>query len=127
MAKKEFKYRGHTVEELQAMSLKEISELLPARARRKISRGFTPAEKILVRNLRASSKPVKTQCRSMIILPEMVNKTVKIHNGKTFEDLLIQPEMIGHYFGEYALTRKKVAHSSPGVGATRSSSNVSVK
>jgi len=35
--------------------------------------------------------------------------------------------MLGHYLGEFALTRAKVAHSAPGVGATRSSSNVSVK
>jgi small subunit ribosomal protein S19 len=127
MAKKEFKYRGRSIEELQAMGLKELAELLPARARRKIKRGFTDPEKILLRNLRTSSKPVKTQCRSMIILPEMVNKSVKIHNGKTFEEIIIQPEMVGHYFGEFSQTRKRVAHSSPGVGATRSSSNVSVK
>ncbi|MBW2965412.1 ribosomal protein S19 family protein, partial [Candidatus Woesearchaeota archaeon] len=99
----------------------------PARARRKINRGFTDAEKVLLRNVRKSSKPVKTHCRSMLILPEMVNKTIKIHSGKSFDDVMIQPEMIGHYLGEFALTRKKVAHSSPGVGATKSSSNVSVK
>ena len=127
MAKKEFSYRGKSIEELQAMGIKELAELLPARARRKIKRGFTEQEKILLRNVRSSSKPVKTQCRSMIVLPEMVNKTIKIHSGKTFEEVLIQPEMIGHYLGEFALTRKRVAHSSPGVGATRSSSNVSVK
>lgn len=127
MAKKEFKYKGNTLEELQAMSLKEVSEILPAKARRKISRGFTDAEKILLRNVRKSAKTVKTHCRSMIILPEMVNKIVKVYNGKSFEDVMVQPEMIGHYLGEFALTRKRVAHSSPGVGATKSSSNVSVK
>ncbi|MBW2965389.1 ribosomal protein S19 family protein, partial [Candidatus Woesearchaeota archaeon] len=83
--------------------------------------------KILLNNVRKSSKPVKTHCRSMIILPIMVNKTLKIYNGKSFEEVIIQPEMIGHYLGEYSQTRKRVAHSSPGVGATRSSSNVSVK
>jgi len=127
MAKKEFKYRGKSLEELQEMGLKELAELFPARARRKLKRGFTDSEKILLRNLRASSKPVKTHCRSMIILPEMVNKTIKVHTGKVFEDVVVQPEMIGHYLGEFAQTRKRVAHSSPGVGATRSSSNVSVK
>ncbi len=127
MAKKEFLYRGKSLEELQAMGLKELIELFPAQARRKIKRGFTDQEKIFLRNLRKGSKPVKTHCRTMIILPEMVNKTVKIHNGKSFEELLIQPEMLGHYLGEFSQTRKRVAHSSPGVGATRSSSNVSVK
>ena len=127
MAKKEFLYRGKSLEELQAMGLKELTELFPARARRKIQRGFTDPEKILLKNIRASSKAVKTHCRSMIILPEMVNKTIKIHNGKVFEEVVIQPEMIGHYLGEFSQSRKRVAHSSPGVGATRSSSNVSVK
>ena len=127
MAKKEFLYRGKSIEELQAMGLKELTELFPAAARRKIKRGFTDQEKILLKNLRNSSKPVKTHCRSMIVLPEMVSKTVKIHNGKAFEEVVIQPEMIGHYLGEFSQTRKRVAHSSPGVGATRSSSNVSVK
>ena len=127
MAKKEFFYRGKNLEELQEMGLKELTALLPAAARRKIQRGFTEQEKILLNNLKKSGKPVKTHCRSMIILPEMVNKTIKVYNGKTFEDIIVQPEMIGHYLGEFSLTRKRVAHSAPGVGATRSSSNISVK
>jgi small subunit ribosomal protein S19 len=63
----------------------------------------------------------------MLILPEMVGTVIKIYTGKSFEPVEIQPEMIGHLLGEFALTRKRVAHSSPGVGATRSSANVSVK
>jgi len=35
--------------------------------------------------------------------------------------------MIGHYFGEFSLTRKRSEHSAPGVGATRSSSALSVR
>ena len=127
MAKKEFLYRGKKIEELQAMSLKEVSKLLPAAARRKINRGFTEQEKILLNNMKLSKKPVKTHCRAMIVLPEMVGLTIKIYTGKVFEDLIVQPEMIGHRLGEFALSRKRVAHSAPGVGATRSSSNISVK
>ncbi|MBW2968449.1 30S ribosomal protein S19 [Candidatus Woesearchaeota archaeon] len=112
---------------MQQHSINELAELFNSAARRKIKRGFTEQEKILVRNIRKSSKPVKTHCREMIILPEMVNKTLKVHNGKAFEEILIQPEMIGHRLGEFSHSRKRVAHSSPGVGATRSSSNVSVK
>ncbi|MBN1544593.1 30S ribosomal protein S19 [Candidatus Woesearchaeota archaeon] len=127
MAKKEFIYMGKTLEELQTMGIKELAQLLPSRIRRKLNRGLTDAEKTFLKNLKTSKKPVKTHCRSMIILPEMVNKTIKVHSGKSFDDVLIQPEMIGHYLGEFALTRKKVSHSAPGVGATKSSSNVSVK
>ena len=44
-----------------------------------------------------------------------------------FVPVLIKEKMIGHYLGEFAMTRKIVTHSAPGIGATRSSSAVSVK
>ncbi len=127
MAKKEFKYRGKSIEELQAMSMKELADIFPSAARRKIKRGFTEQEKILIRNLKASSKPIKTHCRTMLILPDMVGREIQVHTGKLFVPVHIIIEMVGDRLGDYALSRKRVAHSSPGVGATRSSSNVSVK
>jgi small subunit ribosomal protein S19 len=63
----------------------------------------------------------------MIILPEMVGKTIKVFSGKDFLSVIIVEEMIGHYLGEFVLTRSKVAHSAPGIGATRSSAALSVK
>ena len=39
----------------------------------------------------------------------------------------IKPEMIGHYLGEFSLTRKHIQHGSPGIGATRSSKYVPLK
>ena len=126
MAKKEFLYRGKKLEDLQQMGLKELAELFPANARRKIKRGFTEEQKKLVEKLKHSDN-IKTHCRDMLVLPEMVGKTIKVYNGKSFMDVIVQPEMIGHMLGEYSLTRSRVAHSAPGVGATRSSSNISVK
>ena len=70
---------------------------------------------------------VKTHCRDLIILPKIVGRKIRIHNGKGFEMVQIEPEMIGLRLGDLSLTRRSVAHSSPGVGATKSSSNVSVK
>ncbi|MBS3098174.1 30S ribosomal protein S19 [Candidatus Woesearchaeota archaeon] len=127
MAKKEFIYKGRAIEELKNMDLKEFSELLPARQRRKIKRGFTEQEKILLKNIKAKKKNIETHCRDMIVLPEMVGMVIKIYNGKEFTPVTIIEEMIGHYFGEFALTRKKVEHSAPGIGATRSSASLSVK
>lgn len=127
MAKKEFKYRGKTLEELQQLSMKEVAELLPAPARRKIKRGLKEQEKILVKNLETSSKPVKTHCRTMIILPNMVGKTIKVYNGKEFIDLNVQAEMIGHRFGEFVLTRKRVMHGDAGVGGTKGKGAVTVR
>ena len=37
----EFTYRGYTTEQLQALTLEEVAELFPARARRTIKRGLS--------------------------------------------------------------------------------------
>ena len=126
MVKKEALYRGKTIEELKELSHKELAPLLTASARRKISRGFTEQEKVFLKNIQKKDR-VKTHCRDMLILPEMVGKTVLVHSGKAFEEIMIQTEMIGSTLGEYSLTRKRVGHNAPGIGATRSSANVSVK
>lgn len=64
---------------------------------------------------------VKTHLRDMIILPEMVGSMVGVYNGKTFNQVEIKPEMIGHYLGEFSITYKPVKHGRPGIGATHSS------
>jgi small subunit ribosomal protein S19 len=121
MAKKIFTYRGKTLEELKVLSIKELAELFPSKQRRKIKRGLSDNEKGLIEKLRVKNG-VKTHLRDMIIFPEMVGKTIKIHTGKEFIPILIQEEMIGYCLGELAQTRRRVAHTGPGVGATRSSS-----
>jgi small subunit ribosomal protein S19 len=127
MAKKEFTYRGMTLEQLQKLSIKELADILPTKVRRKISRrGFTDEEKILLKKLE-KNKIIKTHCRDMIVLPFMVGKTIKIHKGSEFVQVLIEPEMIGHYFGELVLTRRKVEHHAPGIGATKSSGGISAR
>lgn len=129
---KEFTYRGKTLDELKAMPIDEVAKLLPARARRSIKRGFTDAQKRLLKKIDISlagktKKPVKTHCRDMVILPKMIGMHISIHDGKVFTPMEIQPEALGMYLGELMLTRKKVAHSAPGIGATKSSSAVSVR
>ena len=52
---------------------------------------------------------------------------VAVHNGKEYVTIDVKPEMIGHRLGEYAHTRKKVEHSAPGFGATKSSKFVPLK
>ncbi len=126
--RKVFTYRGKTLEELRKMSLQELAELLPARERRKIKRGFTEQEKKFLEKLR--KKPdayIKTHARDMIVLPEMVGRKIGIHNGKEFVPVEIIPEMIGHRLGEFTYNRKKPVHSGPGVGATRSSKFIAAK
>ena len=57
----------------------------------------------------------------------MEGATVRVHNGKEFVMIEIEVRMLGHYFGEFALTRKRVGHHAPGIGATRSTSHVGAK
>ncbi len=127
MAKKEFTFRGKSLEELQQMSREEFAQYLTARKRRSLLRGLTEKHKIFFEKLNKKNDNVRTHNRDLIITPEMVGKTIKLHRGKEFEPVRVQPEMIGHYLGEFSFSRKRVAHSNPGVGATKSSSKVSVK
>jgi small subunit ribosomal protein S19 len=126
MALKEFRYRGKTLEELKSLSLKEFAMLLPARQRRSLLRGLTEPQKKFMIALGKKEAP-KTHCRDMIVLPQMVGRRIQIHNGKAFVNVIIQEEMIGHFFGEFSLSRRSVEHHAPGIGATKSSSALSVR
>ncbi len=127
MAKKEFTYKGKTVSELKQMSIEQFAELVPARVRRSLKRGLTDAEKILVEKIKDGEKDLHTHCRDTPILPLMIGQRIAIYNGKEFLGVEITEEMIGHVLGEFVMTRKKVAHSAPGIGATKSSASISVK
>jgi small subunit ribosomal protein S19 len=124
---KEFIFRGLRTEQIKKLSLKEFAALLPARQRRTIERGFTEAEKTLLKRIAAGDKEIKTHCRDMIVLPSMIGLMLKIHNGKEFPLIKIEEDMIGHRLGEFTATRKKIMHSAPGIGATRSSASLSVR
>jgi small subunit ribosomal protein S19 len=124
---KEFLFRGKKLDEIKTMDIQQFMQLLPSRARRSLKRGLTEQEKILLKNLRAGEKDPKTQCRDMIVLPEMLGRLIKIHNGKEYVPVAIEPDMLGRRLGEFAQTRRKVSHSAPGIGATRSSASLSVR
>ncbi len=144
--KKEFLWRGFSVDELKEIPLFPwgnhmdpgnedydpdadcIANLMPSRPRRSLSRGLSPeCEKLLMRVRASNGKMVRTHCRGMYILPEMVGTTIGVHDGQNFVKLEITPPMIGHSLGEFAKTRKSVTHTGPGVGATRSSQHVALK
>jgi len=138
LARKVFKYQGYTLEELQDMSLEDLVKILPARQRRSLNRGFLPRQQIVLDKFRKLKKQkakekggkplvIKTHCRDMIVLPEMVGTIFGIYNGKEFMEVEFTPEMIGCYFGEFAPTRQRVQHGDPGMGATRSSMFVPLK
>ncbi len=125
--REEFTYRGFTMGELLQMAPSDQVKIMPARVRRKFQRGLTRDEEDLLSRVRAGDPKIRTHLRSMVVVPEMVGKSIEIHNGKEFQKVDIQPEALYHYLGEFALTRHKVAHGAAGIGATRSSKYVPLK
>lgn len=127
--KKEFTYRGLTEEEMKSIPLDEFLQYLPARKRRSLKRGLTKRQEKLLHDIRNSKegKVIKTHLRDMVILPDFFGHHIAVHNGKEFVTVNIKPEMVGHYLGEFAVTRKEVKHAGPGVGATRSSKYMPLK
>ncbi|ESS08629.1 MAG: SSU ribosomal protein S19P [uncultured archaeon A07HN63] len=129
----EFTYRGHTLDELQEMELDEVAELLPARQRRTITRGLSEEHEKLLDEAADSTadetadNPIRTHLRDMPILPGFVGLTFAVYTGQSFERVEVDPEMIGHYLGEFQLTRSSVEHGQAGIGATRSSKFVPLK
>lgn len=129
---KEFTYRGKTVKEIEKMDLNEFAKLVPSRQRRSLARGFTEAQKKLLEKIRkaktgAWKKPIKTQCRNIVVIPDMIGMTIHVHKGREFVPVTITAEMLGHYLSEMTMTRQKVQHSAPGIGATKSSGAMAVK
>lgn len=127
---KQFTYKGKTLEELQKMDLKEFAKLVPSRQRRSLSHGLTNQQKRLLTKIKESKqtkKQIKTHVRDMIVLPEMIGSQLLVHAGKDWVPVFVVDEMLGHYLGEFTLTRKKVQHSAPGIGATKSSGALSQK
>ena len=133
MAEKFTTYKGYDLETLKNMELKEFIKLVPANARRSLKRGFTPSQQKLLKKIKAAAekgatnKMIKTHCRDLPILPIMIGMTLGVYNGKEFIKVEIKPEMLGHFLGEFAPSRKRVQHSAPGVGATRGSLFVPTK
>ena len=133
---RKFTYRGVDLDQLLDMSYEQLMPMLSARARRRFSRGLKRKPLALIKKLRkakkeapAMEKPavVKTHLRDMIVVPEMIGSVVGIHQGKTFNQVEIKPEMVGHYLGEFAITYKPVKHGRPGIGATHSSRFIPLK
>jgi len=126
MVKKEFSFKGKSVEELKEMTIEQFALLCKSRARRSLKRGV---DKHLLKKLAKAQpgKPVRTHSRDAIVIPQMLGLQIAIHKGNAFEIVEIKPKMLGHYLGEFALTRKRLLHGKAGIGATRSSTAISAR
>ncbi|MFH1325720.1 MAG: ribosomal protein S19 family protein [archaeon] len=127
--KKQFTYRGKTIDELKKLDVREFAKLLESKYKRFVLRQFHQIENFTSRaNKKISkNKAVRTHNRDLIIVPQMVGMKIYIYNGKSFVPLIIVEEMLGHKFGEFALSRGKIKHGKAGVGATKGSKAKSKK
>ncbi|MBT96506.1 30S ribosomal protein S19 [Candidatus Pacearchaeota archaeon] len=123
MQKKQFTFKGKTLEELKTLDVREFARLLKSRQRRTVLRNFQEIEEFINRSKKkiGNNKPIKTHKRDLVIVPEMIGMKIQIYNGRNFVSVEIIKEMLGHKFGEFALTRGRVKHGSVGVGATKGS------
>lgn len=127
--KKEFTYRGRTLPELQELGFEEVLELLPSGPRRSYARGLVPPERKFLQRVADSDgqTAIRTHFRHLAVLPRFVGKQIAVYDGKEFQIVTVQPDMIGHRLGEFAPSTTRCAHSGVGVGATRSSKHVPLK
>eukprot|EP00656_Telonema_subtile_P002330 TRINITY_DN11031_c0_g1_i5.p2 TRINITY_DN11031_c0_g1~~TRINITY_DN11031_c0_g1_i5.p2 ORF type:complete len:166 (-),score=48.58 TRINITY_DN11031_c0_g1_i5:127-624(-) len=135
---RKYTYRGVDLENLVHMSIEELLELMHARARRRFKhkpphRYFALRKRLRVAkkncNTAIGEKPVciKTHLRDAMILPDMIGSVVGVYNGKTFNQVEIKADMVGHYLAEFSMSYKPVKHGTAGIGATKSSRFVPLK
>ena len=59
-------------------------------------------------------QPIRTWARSCMIVPEFIGHKFEVHNGKSFIDVYVSEEMVGHKLGEFSATRTFRGHSGGG-------------
>jgi len=128
-SKKQFTYRGKSLEDLKKLDVREFAKLLKSRPRRTLLRQFQVIENFVKRCKEKDSKnkKIKTHMRDIIIVPEMIGMKIQVHSGNQFVLVDIIGEMLGHRLGEFAPTRQKIKHNKSGVGATKGSKHKAKK
>jgi small subunit ribosomal protein S19 len=54
---------------------------------------------------------IKTWARASTITPDMVGRTLAVHNGKVHVPVFVSENMVGHKLGEFSPTRKFRGHA----------------
>ncbi|MGE0707214.1 MAG: 30S ribosomal protein S19 [Planctomycetota bacterium] len=68
-------------------------------------------KRVLEQKAQGDHKPLKTWARRCTIVPEFVNHTFEIHNGKIFHKVFVTEDMVGHKLGEFSPTRTFRGHT----------------
>jgi small subunit ribosomal protein S19 len=67
-------------------------------------------KKVMAQKAQNDHKPIRTWARRCTIVPEFVNHTFEIHNGKIFHKVFVTEDMVGHKLGEFSPTRTFRGH-----------------
>jgi small subunit ribosomal protein S19 len=67
--------------------------------------------KVEIQQQTGRREPIKTWARRCTIVPEFVGYTFKVHNGRTFIDVFVTEDMVGHKLGEFSITRTFRGHT----------------
>jgi len=127
---KEQVFRGKKLPELTALSVADFAKLCTSRARRtllKVGVNKKIMKKVEAQKKNPKAKAIRTHCRDIVVVPEMVGSRFSVYKGKEYESIDIDIKMLGHYLGEFALTRKRLRHGKAGIGATKSSTAVTAR
>jgi len=98
---REFRFRGYNVDQLKNLSIEALLPLLNARQRRSLEKRVGKYMNDEKRKLRERIKSIRdgstndtlrTHVRDMIILPDMVDITINVHNGKDLRRLPLSPK-----------------------------------
>ena len=68
-------------------------------------------KKVLKAKEVGSTDPIQTWARASTIIPDMVNMTFMVHNGKDFKRVQVTENMVGHKLGEFSQTRNYRGHA----------------
>ncbi len=81
---------------------------------RSLKKGFFVEEslqdKVDRMNDTGQKRVVKTWSRRSTVTPDMVGHTIAVHNGMKFIPVYVSENMVGHKFGEFAMTRTFRGH-----------------
>ena len=67
--------------------------------------------KVLSQKDTGAPQPIRTWARGCTIVPEFVNHTFEVHNGKIFHKVFVTEDMVGHKLGEFSPTRVFRGHT----------------
>jgi small subunit ribosomal protein S19 len=79
---------------------------------RSLKKGPYVDEKLMkkVSSRKPTAGGIKTWARRSQIAPEFVGYTFLVHNGKSFEEVFVTEDMVGHRLGEFSPTTKFIKH-----------------